>query len=402
MGKNKLQETITTTAKIQKQLTKKETMLLNEDVLRWHDNMNASTASSYLRNVDNFCRVHFTTPAGLVEMARKPDGIKNISDLVQDHIKYQQKKGDSGGFIKNIIKAVKSWLAHNDIILYRKFYVKNANKRKKNIPPPTENQLSNVTNIAKLRTRCWIQGISKAGFRPMTFGDRDGSDGLKFKDLLDYAEIKGEPVFLCYPPSVQVRPELSKTGKEYMTMISNGCAKVWMSWIKELKANGYPCGPEDAVFPPDPTHKYGRGRNEGKKHLCTGTIRQLIDEVTKKEKFNPYKLRNYFAQKLEIADKKDNPVPFNHRQFLMGHEGMTMQIYLMHGMSDELKGKLRQSYRNAEKYLDSDIHQEDPSAVKKEEAKAEVETMTTGELEKFLEWRTLGHHGKNQQLKKLS
>ena len=59
--------------------------------------------------------------------------------------------------------------------------------------------------------------------------------------------------------------------------------------------------------------------------------------------------------------------------------------------------KIRQSLRNASKYLDADIYEEDPTIAKKEEVKEEIETMTPDELDEFSKWLDFRRHEKSKK-----
>lgn len=93
--------------------------LLNDpEVKRWYENLKAGskiTADVYLRRVGNFCKIHNTTPSGLATMPPR-----ELENLLLDFTRSREGEGKFGGYIASILKAIRSWLAHN----HRKLDVK--------------------------------------------------------------------------------------------------------------------------------------------------------------------------------------------------------------------------------------------------------------------------------------
>ena len=87
-------------------------LMENPDVKRWFDNTargSRITADVCLRRLGSFCKAHKITPK---EFAALPD--KELHDMLMDYVSAAEKKGYAGNYINSTLKALKSWLAHNN------------------------------------------------------------------------------------------------------------------------------------------------------------------------------------------------------------------------------------------------------------------------------------------------
>ena len=97
--------------------TRKNSMLANLDIKRWYDNTargSRNTAEVRLRRLDRFCQLHQITPMELIELGRRD--LKTITDLLEDHVSMMEEKGYAPAYIEGLLKSVKSWLRHFDVI----------------------------------------------------------------------------------------------------------------------------------------------------------------------------------------------------------------------------------------------------------------------------------------------
>jgi hypothetical protein len=101
----------TTTAKQKHKITKKDSLLANQDIKRWYDNLARSspvTAEVKLRKLGKFCENNKITPMELIELGLKSP--RAVTDLLEDNVTTMEKKRNAPQYIKSIITAVKSWL----------------------------------------------------------------------------------------------------------------------------------------------------------------------------------------------------------------------------------------------------------------------------------------------------
>ena len=107
-------------------LTKSEQMLLDPDVKRWSDNLargSPITADVRIRRLRIFCEQNNTTAKQLTTLGKNDR--KVLEDLLQDHVTRMEKHGNAPSYISGVIKAVKSWLDHNEIEVKRKIKISN-------------------------------------------------------------------------------------------------------------------------------------------------------------------------------------------------------------------------------------------------------------------------------------
>ena len=141
-----------------------------------------------------------------IQMAQKSN--KGTCDFIQDHITMMEQQGKAPQYIKSTVTALKSWYAHFDIELKRKFLISNVESTPtlENEQVPEAEDLTELFNRAKLRQSAIMTLIAKAGLRPVSIASATADDGLKIKDFPDLAVIKGVAIFLRYPPMITVRP----------------------------------------------------------------------------------------------------------------------------------------------------------------------------------------------------
>ncbi|MFQ5910718.1 MAG: site-specific integrase, partial [Thermoplasmata archaeon] len=87
-------------------------LLEDAEVRRWYDNNargSVVTADVYLRRLGNFCERHDTTPK---ELAGKSE--KELYAILLDYVSELEGEGKAGSYIGSIMRALKSWLTHND------------------------------------------------------------------------------------------------------------------------------------------------------------------------------------------------------------------------------------------------------------------------------------------------
>src|SRR2546425_6650794 len=145
----------TTTAKQKQKFTKKDSLLSNQDIRRWYDNLARSsivTAEVRLRKLGKFCENNKITPMELIELGQKHP--RAIADLLEDTITTMEKQRKAPQYIKAIITSVKSWLHHFEIEVKRRIRIANVDATPtladERVPDATE--LKELFNRANLRT----------------------------------------------------------------------------------------------------------------------------------------------------------------------------------------------------------------------------------------------------------
>ena len=147
-------------------------LLEDEDISRWYGNVargSRVTADVYLRRLGNFCGRFNVTPEGLISM-----GEDELYNFMLDSITALE-PDYSGSYIVNIVKAIKSWLAHNNVEI--KSSQDTPTLRGERVPIQEELKKIFLSGDKKTRTASVI--VAHSGVRLKTIGNYRGDDGLK-------------------------------------------------------------------------------------------------------------------------------------------------------------------------------------------------------------------------------
>jgi hypothetical protein len=107
-------------------MSKKSRLLKDPDFARWHANLSRGssiTADVYTRRLGLFCEQNNLTPQELVVLGK--ESRKQVEDLIEDHITRMESESKSPGYVEGVLKAVKSWLIHNEVELKRRIKISN-------------------------------------------------------------------------------------------------------------------------------------------------------------------------------------------------------------------------------------------------------------------------------------
>ncbi|MEE9224031.1 MAG: site-specific integrase, partial [Thermoplasmata archaeon] len=168
-------------------------LLKDREVRRWYDNVargSVVTADVYLRRLGNFCGSHKLTP---MKLAAKSE--KQIYGILLDYITELEKRDLSGSYIASILKALRSWLSHNDKEIKKKIKVKDSGihptLKDERVPTPQELKSILLSGDKKTRVACAL--LAHSGLRIQTLGNYQGDDGLIVGDFPEM-ELKDDPV----------------------------------------------------------------------------------------------------------------------------------------------------------------------------------------------------------------
>ncbi len=370
-----------------KKTTFKEQALRNPDVERWFDNLSRAsinTAEVRLRRCIHTFRQHDMSMIDGIQMAQKSN--KGTCDFIQDHITMMEQQGKAPQYIKSTVTALKSWYAHFDIELKRKFLISNVESTTtlENEQVPEAEDLTELFNRAKLRQSAIMALIAKAGLRPVSIASATADDGLKIKDFPDLAVIKGVAIFLRYPPMITVRRTLSKTGQPFFTFISDIGAKKILAYLNDRILQGDSLGPDDAVISPLARYTHYRGKNQGKKFVETSTVERDV-RMAMRPRFNwrPYLLRHYWRTQMIMAESR-GCVSHSFVEFWFGHTGDISARYSTNkGMlPNALLDEMRNAFKRSEEFLDLEKTENNPLIVEKEKVKENIENLTSEQLAK--------------------
>jgi len=325
---------------------------------RWYENLSRSsewTARTRARDLYRFLRKHDLTPSSLVEKGTKDR--REVEDLLMDFVAELHKDKYSPGYIENYLKAVKSWLEFNEIILVRKITVGNRDRTPtlEDERVPTNDELGQIMNSARERGRCSIALMAFSGLRPQVLGDMRGNDGLEVRDFPEIIIENDKVSFSSIPTRVFVRPELSKTNNRYFSFLAEEGCEYLKGYLEKRLAIGEVLDGRSAIIAVKPGYESigWREGDRGSGHVTTKTLsKEIRDAIRPRFQWRPYVLRAYFDTMLLIAESQGK-ITHSYRQFFMGHKGDIEARYTTNKgrLPESLLEDMREAYRRSQSYL---------------------------------------------------
>ena len=281
---------------------------------------------------------------------------KALEDLVQDHVAMMEKNGSSPGYIDGALKAIRSWLNHNEVEVKRRINIANrdATPTLQNERVPTLEELRTILLHASDRAKVIISAVAMGGLRLETLGNQDTSDGLRVADLPEMRTDSKKVSFSMIPTTVVVRPNLSKNNRKYFTFLPKEACDYLKAYLEKRTAAGEKLTPDSPIVAVAPGYE-AVGRNSAKKTKFI-TTRNVSREIRKamRPKFNwrPYVLRAYFDTQLLLAESHGK-ISHPYRVFFMGHKGDIESRYTTNKgvLPVTLVEDMRQAFIRCEPYL---------------------------------------------------
>ena len=320
-------------------------LLKDADVRRWYRNVargSQVTADVYLRRLGAFCSHFGLTPKRLVSL-----GKDEIYNLLLDYVSDLEVAGRAGSYIESALKAVKSWLAHNNLEIKRKIKIKGVRDtptlRNERTPTPEELRRIFLSGDKKARVACVL--MAHSGLRPVTLGNYRGTDGLRVRDFPEMRIGEDTVEFEKVPTMVIVRPELSKGGHQYFTFLSEEGCEYLKDYLEERMRKGEKLTADSPIIRPKVAKK---------PFIRSVNIGDMIREAIRKAGFSwrPYVLRAYFDTQLMLAESKGLLIR-DYRQFWMGHKGDIENRYTTnkYRLPEDVIEDMREAYRRSQEYL---------------------------------------------------
>jgi hypothetical protein len=375
------------------------------DVRRWYENTargSRITADVCLRRLGSFCESNKITPSKFASLSER-----ELHNMLMDYVSAAEKKGYAGNYISSTIKALKSWLAHNNRELKVKIKIEGIDETPtlKDERVPTLEELKRIllSGDSKARTACVF--VAHSGLRLQTLGDYMGQDGLRIGDLPEL-KIEGSSVaFSNVPTLVIVRKDLSKAGHQYFTFLSEEGCEYLKDYLEERMREGEDLTSVSPVITPKQRKKpFIRTINIG--DIMRGAIRQAGF------RWRPYVLRCYFDTQLMLAESK-GMVLRDYRQFWMGHKGDIENRYTTNKrrLPESVIADMRQAYERSQEFLQTSKSKETSEEklrgsfrrqlllvsgfTQAELDKMDVASLSDEELQSFIRKKLLGLQGSN-------
>lgn len=288
-------------------------LLGDAEVKRWHRNTargSVVTATVYLRRLGNFCEGHKLNPRELAKLSER-----KLKSMLMDFVTSEEDNGHAGSYVGSVLKALKSWLVHNDRevklgIKIRGLHDTPTLERER---IPTKAELRQIFGAGEAKTRVASVFVAHSGLRLETLGNYVGDDGLRVGDLPEMSVNGGSIEFGETPAMVAVRKALSKAGHRYFTFLSEeGCG-----YLKDYLEGRLRKGEELTEDSPIITPKI-----RTKPFIRTANIGDAIRLAIRKVglPWRPYVLRSYFDTQAMLSESKGF-VLRDYRAFWMGHKG---------------------------------------------------------------------------------
>lgn len=327
-------------------------LLEDHGVRRWYENTERGsriTADVCLRRLGSFCESNKTTPGKLASLPER-----ELHDMLMDYVSSAEKKGYAGNYISSTMKALKSWLAHNNKVLKIKIKIKGIDETPtlKDERVPTLQELNRIflSGDSKARTACVI--VAHSGMRLQTLGNYQGDDGLRIGDFPELKIENNAVTFAIMPALIIVRKELSKARHQYFTFLSEEGCDYLKDYLEERMRSGENLTSASPIITP----KY-----KMKAFIRTINIGDLMRGAMRQAGFRcrPYVLRSYFDTQLMLAESK-GLVLRDYRQFWMGHKGDIENRYTTNKrrLPDSVIDDMRHAYERSQEYLQTTKNRE--------------------------------------------
>jgi len=323
----------------------------NEDLQRWLRNIRRGSpvhADIVRRQLGKICEMLSTTPQGMVESAK--NDLKRFQDSLEDLVTRLEAEKKSPGYIVGLLKAVRSWLRYNDIVLTRRIKVSNRNATPtiEGEQVPSQEELSRIFRASPARIRLAEALMAFGDLRPESIGNYDGSDGLMLKDFPELKIKGGKVEFEKIPTMLVIRPSLSKTRSKYFTFLSEEGCTYLKEYLEERVRNG------EKLTPEAPLIGHERPGAAEKRFAQTRKITHFIRKYMRAAGVfkRPYVLRAYAETQLIIAESKGK-ISHPYLQFIAGHKGDIESRYSTNKgvLPPNMIEDMRKCYKDCEQFL---------------------------------------------------
>jgi hypothetical protein len=224
-------------------------LLDDPQVNRWYENVargSRITADVYLRRFGDVLEEKKLSPNEILKI-----GQGDLFNLPLDLISKMEKDGYAGSYTQSVVKAVKSWLQFNHIVLVGRIRIRGTEETPTLVEEkvPSQQELGRILNIAGLREKVAIMLIASGGGRIEILGNYDGSDGLRLRDFPEV--VVDNPAktvtFQNTPAMFVVRAPISKARHQYFSFLCDeGCIYL-REYLEQRMRDGEALGPDSPI-----------------------------------------------------------------------------------------------------------------------------------------------------------
>ena len=298
-----------------------------------------------------------TNPKEILNKAKANE--KDFRYEFADFVRDMESKEKAGSYIARFKKVILSWLKFNGIRLQLAVNISGENETPTiaNERVPSKEELARILRKATSRGRVIIALMAYSGLRPESFGNYEGTDGLRLGDLKEL-KLSDEIQFDKIPVTVMVKSKLSKARHQYFSFIGEEGATYIKEYLEERRKLGEELSYDSPLLQFDP-----RGIKKNAFLRTTLVTRDVRDAISGAGlKMRPYVLRAYFSTALDIAESK-GLISHPWRQFIMGHKGDIEARYSTNKrLPPDMIEEMRESYKKCLKYLETRIEPSESDA----------------------------------------
>lgn len=329
-----------------------ERLLGDTEVKRWYRNTargSVVTATVYLRRLGNFCEGHKLNPGELAKLSER-----KLKSMLMDFVTSEEDKGHAGSYVGSVLKALKSWLAHNsrEVKLGIKIRGLHDTPTLERERVPTKAELRQIFGAGEAKTRVASVFVAHSGLRLETLGNYVGDDGLRIGDLPELSVNGGSVEFSETPTMVVVRKKLSKAGHRYFTFLSEEGCRYLKDYLEGRLRKGEELTEDSSII----TAKVRK-----KPFVRTANIGDAIRGAIRKAglPWRPYVLRSYFDTQAMLSESKGF-VLRDYRAFWMGHKGDIEARYTTNKgrLPKDVIDDMRGAYRRTQDFLQTTTPEE--------------------------------------------
>jgi hypothetical protein len=272
---------------------------------------------------------------------------KDAYNMIMDFVSDMEKKGYAGTYTQSALRAIRSWLAYNDINISKRVKIVNARTSStlSNERVPTQPELKKIFLSSNLQGRVASVLLAHSGLRPNVLGSYTGDDGLRLSNFPELSIEKGKVVFKKIPTIITIKSSLSKARHQYFTFLSEEGCEYLASYLEERMREGENLTPESSIIVP---------KVRTKQFVSTTNIGDIIRKGIRSAGFEwrPYVLRSYFDTQLMLAESK-GLVLRDYRVFWMGHKGDIEHTYTTNKgrLTSNVIDDMREAYKKSQEYL---------------------------------------------------
>jgi hypothetical protein len=319
-------------------------------------------------NEPQFGRLMFDldlTPEQFLRLAKKPDAFR---DKMNAWVTTMRGRKVLDTYIQRIWSTGKAYLKFRGVAT---MWVPNLKTHghpsldEEMVPSPDE--MGRIINSLPLRGKVVALFMCQSGLRPGVLSNQLATDGLRFKDLVDFdlERVEFRPNASNLPEAMfRIRRELSKNGNQYVGFMGDELRAALCAYVAERKQGGEKLDADSPVIGvaekgEDNYLRVGRvgARHKAEHKFVTRDALMLQlkaaiqKQVGKDRKFRPYLLRSYFSSRAFQAELAGATSTVVRKYFTQHTDGADAKYNTDKALTSDFIEDLRNAYHRIYPYV---------------------------------------------------